>query len=612
MMKTKFGKVLSIFLCFTMLFTSFPITFSNRLGNESYESFRSEKDDKKLESLEDLEKSKIEYESLANNFSFIPNTGKYDESVLWYGSFGINMVFVDDTNTITYLLPDENTTENLKDDIFYSEESNFDDEDKPFKAWVLKEQFLNSKSITIKKGIKQVNGNFNFISGNKSKGAISNVQLYEDINFSNIYPNIDLILSHKGEAIEKIFKIDKGGKPDNIDINIDGALSLEVNDFGELVVKTNNQSYTFSKPIAWQGDNKEKEVKVEYWVNGTEYGFNVGDYNKNETLYIDPEIVSTYLGGLTTYTSINDITTDAEGNIYVAGSVKYNSYPVTAGAYDTTFNGADDGIISKFNNNLTQILASTFISGSGYTDDSAVRVRIDDEKNIVVGLETKSSDFPVTQFAYDKTYNGSKDVALTIFSNDLSTLKYATFIGGSGNESFRDLQFDQGGNIVFGGTSTYSTTNYPTTAGVYQTSNKGGADAFVSIISKDLSTLISSTLLGVGIKYDYLNRIVIRSNGDIVIAGCTENEGFPTTTNAYDRTYNGGLTDMYLAIFNSNLTSLKASTLLGGNNGTTFELPSGLNILPDGNIVVTGYTQAANFPVTMGLSTRVITDLAME
>lgn len=472
--------------------------------------------------------------------------------------------------------------------------------ERQIKAWVLKEQFINSKSHAIKKGMKQVNGNFNIFAGQKRKGSNTSVQFYEDIDFSNIYPNIDLKLSHKGDAVEKIFMIDKGGNPSNIDIKIDGALSLEVNDLGELVVQTDNQSYSFSKPIAWQGDNREKEIKVEYWVEGTEYGFKVGEYNKNETLYIDPEIVSTYLGGMTTYTSINDIATDGEGNIYVAGSVKYNSYPVTAGAYDITFDGGDDGIISKFNNNLTQILSSTFISGTGAMNDSAIRVRINDENNVVVGLETNSASFPVTQSAYDKTYNGGQDVALAIFSNNLSELKYASYIGGSGRESLRDIQFDQFGNIVFGGSSSYSTTNYPTTLGAYQSSNKGGADAYISVISKDLSTLVSSTLLGEKILYDYLTRIAIKSNGDIVISGGTENVGFPTTSNAYDRTYNGGLTDMFLSIFDSNLTALKSSTLLGGNNGTAFEIPSGLNILPDGNIVVTGYTQASNFPVTTG------------
>src|SRR5262249_39313117 len=58
---------------------------------------------------------------------------------------------------------------------------------------------------------------------------------------------------------------------------------------------------------------------------------------------------STYLGG-----SANDggdaIAVDAAGNVYVAGHTASANFPVTPGAYSTTFNGSGDEVfVAKFN-----------------------------------------------------------------------------------------------------------------------------------------------------------------------------------------------------------------------------------------------------------------------
>jgi len=509
------------------------------------------------------------------------------------------MIFIDNSNTITYLLPLPNNDQNI-DEVLVRNLNDAESIQSKQEAWVLKEEFVGSNDKAQKKGIKKIESDVRYLTSNKSRNHTEIMQLNEEILFEGLYKKIDMNLLHKGESVEKIFSIHKNGNPSDIKVKVNGSSSLEVNSKGELVVKTQKESYTFSKPVAWQGTKKKQFVDVEYWTDGTTYGFSVAKYDTSETLYIDPEIVSTYLGKMTTYTRIKDIATDSEGNIFVVGSVMYNSYPVVAGSYDITFDGSRDGVVSKLNSSLTQIIASTFIGGANAAHEEAFKVLISENNDIIVGLETKSGTFPTTEFAYDRSHNGSADTALIVMTNDLSQLKYSTFIGGSGNETLRDIKFDGSGNIIFVGNSSYSTTNYPTTATAYQRVNKGGADAYISIISPDLSTLLYSTLLGVGNLYDYASRVTVKPNGDIVVGGSTENAGFPTTVNAYDRSYNGGLTDFYVAIFDSQLSTLKASTLLGGNNGNAFETLTGLKILPSGEIAISGYTQASDYPTTSG------------
>ena len=107
------------------------------------------------------------------------------------------------------------------------------------------------------------------------------------------------------------------------------------------------------------------------------YGFKVGKYDKDKVLYIDPLLASTYLGG-SVGDWVNAIAIDSVGNVYVTGETFSTDFPVTAGAYDTTFSGnatlwIGDAFISKLDSNLssgvppttTSTLPSSFSSGGG-------------------------------------------------------------------------------------------------------------------------------------------------------------------------------------------------------------------------------------------------------
>jgi len=139
------------------------------------------------------------------------------------------------------------------------------------------------------------------------------------------------------------------------------------------------------------------------------YGFKVGKYDKDKVLYIDPLLASTYLGG-SVGDWVNAIAIDSVGNVYVTGETFSTDFPVTAGAYDTTFSGnatlwIGDAFISKLDGNLSTLLASTYLGGSG--DDWVSAIAIDSVGNVYVTGETFSTDFPVTVGAYDTTFSGN-------------------------------------------------------------------------------------------------------------------------------------------------------------------------------------------------------------
>ncbi|HRP60409.1 MAG TPA: hypothetical protein PK833_09030 [Vicingus sp.] len=72
----------------------------------------------------------------------------------------------------------------------------------------------------------------------------------------------------------------------------------------------------------------------------------MGDYNKNQTLIIDPLIYSTYIGGSNTEWG-NSIVLNATNNAYITGQSESIDYDIIAGAFQTTNAGIEDVFVTK-------------------------------------------------------------------------------------------------------------------------------------------------------------------------------------------------------------------------------------------------------------------------
>ena len=314
-------------------------------------------------------------------------------------------------------------------------------------------------------------------------------------------------------------------------------------------------------------------------------------------------LASTYLGG-----SGGDyawsLALDTGGNVYVTGETSSTDFPTTSGAYDTSYNGNYDVFISKLDSGLTSLLASTYLGGSG--QDFGQSLTLDTSGNVYVAGSAFSSNFPTTIGAYDTTFNGGDydvDVFVSKLDGGLTSLLASTYLGGSGYDEGYYLALDTSGNVYATG-RTYSS-DFPTTSGAYDTSRNVNWDVFVSKLDGGLTSLLASTYLG-GSGYDgsedgiHGYSLVLDTGGNVYVAGYTESTDFPTTSGAYDTSYNSGSSsggDVFVSKLNGGLTSLLASTFLGGSNGD-----SGNSIAIDksGNVYVTGYTYSTDFPTTSG------------
>jgi len=180
-------------------------------------------------------------------------------------------------------------------------------------------------------------------------------------------------------------------------------------------------------------------------------------------------------------------------------------------------------------------------------------------------------------------------------------LSYSTYLGGSGGDVAYGVAVDSSGEAFVTGIT--NSADFPTLAAsgssVYQSSNKGNGDAFVTKINPTGTALVYSTYLG-GSGSDTATAIAVSASGDAFVTGTTTSADFPTastaTTGAFQTAY-GGNGDAFVAQLSSDGSKLVYSSYLGG---TGADFGQGIAVDSSGNAYVTGSTQSVNFPTCPG------------
>lgn len=192
-------------------------------------------------------------------------------------------------------------------------------------------------------------------------------------------------------------------------------------------------------------------------------------------------------------------------------------------------------------------------------------------------------------------------------------LEFATYLGGSGSENFRDVAVDAEGNIyVTGGTSS---PDFPTTPGAFDRSfaiggtalgTGGPMDVFVAKLSP-AGQLIWSTYVG-GPNYDRAYAIEVGRDGSVYIAGRAGPE-FPTTPGTIQPAFGGDLTtganaaygrqDGFIARLAPDGSRLLWATYFGGGDSAIIR---DVDIDPNGDcyVVSPGNVNASHPHVTAG------------
>jgi hypothetical protein len=293
------------------------------------------------------------------------------------------------------------------------------------------------------------------------------------------------------------------------------------------------------------------------------------------------------------------------GDLFVAGETNATDLPGTSGAAQPMIGGDRDGFIARIRTDKAGadgVVYLTYLGGASY--DFCQAIVVDKDSNAFVTGEAQSPNFPTTLGAFQHAHTPGTAAFITKVSPDGKTFVYSTLLsgtqgssGGSGNNATDGLAIalDSDSHAYVAGTT--NDTDFPTTAGVVQTTLGGLDDGFVTELSADGSALVFSTYLGAA-DYEGLYGLKRDSAGNIWLTGFSSSSKLPQV-NSFQPKF-GGISDTWLAALSPNGTKLLLSSWWGGSGQ---DFAHAIDLWND-RIYFTGETDqvdaktANNFPTT--------------
>lgn len=427
---------------------------------------------------------------------------------------------------------------------------------------------------------------------------------YKHVNLGEPYKGIHVKLRpNNNNNIEKLITVNPGADPSNINIALEEIDTISLNHSGELEISASGEDLTMSSPKAYQEvDGDKREIKISYNITGKyTYGFNIGEYNNEYPLIIDPILYSTYVGSndpdneWTSEAARSSrhmvIATDPQDNneyVYVTGYTQthscafpYSQFGVMIPEKDI---GSIDVFVAKLPLDLSEISAGAIIGGSN--TDTYPTITADPSGNIYVAMETTSDDIEISENAYQKELAGDFDIGIYKLNPSLDTALASTYVGGTGLDSPHHIAYSNGKLYITGVTENFTMGNsfpvgptsgdnevYNHTPGTSSTENT--YDIFITRLDNNLSNLEAATYINT---HTYAPSIAIIStdanpdNDKVVITGITEGglkiANPADSALAYQQDFRGDSGNFFTARLDSKLTNIEASTYFGETEST--------------------------------------------
>src|SRR5207302_657177 len=238
------------------------------------------------------------------------------------------------------------------------------------------------------------------------------------------------------------------------------------------------------------------------------------------------------------------------------------------------------------------LVYSTYLGGTG--DDWGQGIAVDGSGSAYMTGYTSSPNFP-TATAFQSTPGaGTNNVVVAELDPSGASLVYSTYLRGSGEDQGNGIAVDGSGNAYVTGSTTSS--DFPTTAGAYQTTSPGtGSHVFMTELDPSGAPAYSTYLGGSGQEIGF--GIAVDGSGNAYVTGATASGDFPTTAGAYQTTFGGGI-DVFVTELNPSVTAPVYSTFLGGTGN---DWGQAIAVDGSGNAYVTGYTNSHDFPMVNAL-----------
>ncbi len=375
----------------------------------------------------------------------------------------------------------------------------------PTASSVIRMRLAGANAAPQVSGAQILPGKSNYFIGNDAKKWRRNVPQFAQVEYSNVYPGVDLAYyGHQGQ-LEYDFRVAPGADPSRIAMSFEGASAhLES---GDLVLSNSQGDIRFHSPNVYQSNGNTQQSVAGRFLQLAEnrIGFEVGAYDRSRELVIDPILsYSSFLGG-TGIESGSKIAADTGLNIYVAGITFSTDFPTTVGVVQPNNSVVPDVFIARINPAqppASQLVYATYLGGTG-SELNVAGVGVDNAFNVYVAGTTNSPDFPTNgrNTPFQATATGTHGF-LSKLDSGAANLLYSTYLAGNGIDTLTGLAVDGIRQLAFVTGTTGSTdaaTGFPATTTGYQTSSLAPSQFFASEINttgSGFTSMLYSTYFG--------------------------------------------------------------------------------------------------------------------
>jgi len=317
----------------------------------------------------------------------------------------------------------------------------------------------------------------------------------------------------------------------------------------------------------------------------------------------------TYLGGENNEQP-HSMVVDRFGNLYIMGSTKSRTFPITSGAYQYTHRGDYDFFVSKISSDGSKLLASSFLGGTGmdvvganraadpiddypllynYADEFRGEIITDDTQVFVAGF-TYSTDFP--RSSNSARFGGKEDAVLFAMDNTLTELKWSQLVGSTEYDAFYGVALGKHGDLYTSGGS--SSQDLPSKfPGIFKKNYQGGiADGVAFRFDKNTGKAMAATHLGTAL-YEQAYFSQTDNSGNPYFFGQTEGV-FPIINAIYNQPEKG----QFIVRYDTGLNSLTLSTTFGANTNQPNISPTAFLVDRCERIFVSGWGGSTNDHLT--------------
>lgn len=358
--------------------------------------------------------------------------------------------------------------------------------------------------------------------------------------------------------------------------------SLYVNDNDELYVFGTTGSVTF--PYTSQAYDTTFNFGENVTVNNTiRFPFGTDIFVCKFSADGDSLLASTFVGGSDNdglnlsaplrknYAdeSRGEIIVDEQSNVYIASCTYSTDFPVTFQGFQTQNNGGKDGCIFKMDQNLSHLIWSSYIGGSG--EDACYSLDRASDNSIYVCGGTTSSDLDVSSDAYQNQYGGGVcDGFVAHISENGNHLQQLSYIGkGDYDQCYLVKLASNNHPYLFGQTNTQGS-SWIINASYGQPSS----GQFITQLTPTLDDVVWSTVYGTGsgqpdisptaLLVDLCNSIYMSGWGSEQLNGFGGTAGLPITADAYQHTTDGS--DYYFICLSDDGSNLVYASYFGSPN----------------------------------------------